>query len=218
MTTKEVDFERLDVRRKPNYSHIVRNIDLKRMEEQMMNITINSPTPEIKEILLKLKCTVNYDKNAKTLGICEVGNLQKTLKYLRYLDNEDWVPLNQISVDELLKQGLIYEIMNSMARLLPCNCNKCDKNITYGERIVNRCICFGVTACKDCFSNLLDEQPHVCYNCVGQIQSERRIPQHFIKARSRDNLRIGENEKESNANIGNDENEEEISQNPGTSS
>ena len=77
MTTKGVGFEKLDVRRKPNYNHIVRNIDLKRMEEQMMNITINSPTPEIKEILLKLKCTVNYDKNAKTLWICEVGNLQK---------------------------------------------------------------------------------------------------------------------------------------------
>jgi len=120
--TNLVSNERLDNRRKPSFSPEARNVDKNTMTEELTKLVKSSKPPEVKEVYLKIKCSSNYDNNVKAIANIDVKQLKDTLIYLREVENDKEI---EPQLDELLKQGLIYEVINTIARLLPHKCGGC---------------------------------------------------------------------------------------------
>ena len=67
-------------------SHTKMNIALNILSENLMDLVMVTSSNEVKDTLLRIKIDESYNKNAKNLGVSEVGTLKETVTYLRYIE------------------------------------------------------------------------------------------------------------------------------------
>ena len=119
---------------------------------------------------------------AYIIGGADVNVLKDTLGWLRSREkgmNYDY------SCEELLKTGLIYEIICTIYRLLPYYCNGCENIVDHLEGLeTQRCIACKIGGCPTCHDGATNRVKSLCPQCCNEISKGRRIPNSFIRIKS----------------------------------
>ena len=107
--------------KRPNFAPESKGTDINTLNDALNKLIINVKEEQVKEVLLKIKIDASYDKNSKAIGNGDVKQLQDTLDYLKKVEPQNDSPNSK----ELLKPGVIHEIIVTISRILPYRCNGC---------------------------------------------------------------------------------------------
>ena len=128
---------------KPVFSASFKMIESKILNEEWVAFVVEVKETDVKEILLKIVINETYYKNFKILNQYDVKILREVLVHLRSVDYPNTMTLPHI--DEIIKNGIIHEIICTITRILPYLCQICNKNISYKDGNPHmRCISCGV--------------------------------------------------------------------------
>ena len=151
------------------------------LQDDLHQILIEARSENVKEVLLKIDVDVNYDKNSKAITLGEVKDLYDTLEFLRSIENIN----TGLLVKDILKHGIIYEIISIISRIFPYNCSGCENMIFFADGISTlTCAGCGVGACHPFNPNHGPNQVHICPNCSEYLQNQRTVPNEFLKAKA----------------------------------
>ena len=149
-------------------------IDKATMNQAWNNVVVDTKQEDIKEILNKINIEENYDKNCKILNQFDVKILRDTLIYLRSIDEP--TQLGIPNIEELLKSGIMHEIICCISRIVPYLCHIC--NVIVDNKKGNthmRCVSCGVRAC-DCYKGRSTVLNFICSCCTNLINKIKTIP------------------------------------------
>ena len=85
--------------------------------DEWNRITGDKRDSDVKETLLQINIEETYEKNIKFWNSIDVKILRDTLVHLRTIDN--YLFDNVLPLEQLLKTGLMYEIMKTISRVVP---------------------------------------------------------------------------------------------------
>ena len=78
MSKPTMTVDKMDFRKKPQYSSKSRQVQEDIMNQEFMEVILETSNNDIKELLLKLKIEHNYDKNVKSFNDYDIHILKET--------------------------------------------------------------------------------------------------------------------------------------------
>ena len=119
---------------------------------------------------MKIKISENYDWNVKTLTETDVKDLHETLDQIS----------GPGSSTGLIKDGVIFQILVNICKILPFKCNKCDKTVCPKDlqNQPNSCLSCNGSVCPDCSRGC---KISVCDPCSEIFRQRLGIPVEYYK-------------------------------------
>ena len=136
-----------------------------------------------------VKITKSYEDNVKAISSVEIPVLKEALEGLRKLDHSSSpIPEDKAHPDShLLKEGLIWELMETLQRLLPYKC-KCGLVVGNSNCDV-RCRTCSIKACHYCYSGDMDDITYLCGVCDSLLSKLVAIPSSMLTSRYKKKLK-----------------------------
>ena len=179
---------------------------------------IDSKSQNVREALLGLKISKTYEENWKSLNTLEIPALKEILEYLREKEKSD-IPISDDrchSDIHLLKEGLIWETLETCQRLLPYGCGTC-KLETKNTANNIRCRCCNIKACSLCYmTDGFSPLKFICTMCDTLLNPIVNIPMGMLNSRFKKKLKSNTGNSSSQPSQSkDDELDDDLSQVPG---